>query len=1093
MRPASVEADRRDELLGKGWQKSGDLLWTTSGDAEGFHVLVAEARAGYAWRTAATLRQAGLAADQWIGNACLTGSGKRVAVVYAPRTFVNDAKLFDRGGYTAVVDLGTGQVADVPVKTTLAHYNPGCGTGEVVALTQAADTDLGRTGVFTLDTATGGLSGRTELNGQFTSAVPTAKGVVVAGANALALVEPTGKLQALNRTRGVAYHLTPDADGGVVYADNTKDDDVEVRYVAEIGEDSTPLAGGHAGKVGISRGSAGRVFLTGAPDRVQALPRTVRALDVDADAQVSTTGDAAVTDARSSGKTAVLSAQPVHIAAKSTKTGRDLGFTVDPANDPVRPTELGREDLAAQAPPAGSGSVGVTADDPDSVCSVPRNDPAIQVYQPKPKQVEWAADLAVFGKLDIARPANWHSNGLTGYRPQVSFPPRVLQGGGRVPAQVLLGVLGQESNLWQASKHTMPGDYGNPLIGNYYGLESYDDDPANDWIIRPTESDCGYGVSQMTDGMRRGGSLPPAQQKAIATDYTAAIAAGLQLLQEKWNQLQTAGVRINDNDPAKIENWFAAVWSYNSGYHFPGEAGSHGAYGLGWTNNPANPRYPGDRQAFGTSPRDFATPQRWPYPERVMGFAANPPSGYEAPGVEVPFFRAAWWNTDAQRAAVKPDKYTFCVQAKNFCAPGQLYTPDDPSVVGEPAGPCGHTSEAGYFDLKCWWHDSVTWKADCATSCGNEFVRYDWEDYQYSEPADGTSYPPVCGAAGLPADALVVDDLPRETPPVRDVNCKRSNFSNGAFELSYGTNAQGQQSGKIALQQSGGGYGSHFWFTDVGADNAVGRALRVSARWTLHTVLTTPAEVWVSRPKALESSKSPVNYVVDTANGPLTVTATWPGTDDKWVNLGAFPFNGRPSVSVSSVNLANDNGNKIAFDAVAFVPQTGMTFNQVVKMASNHSGQCLAIQGGSTAAGAPAVQRPCDGGFAENWGLSLISTYVANDAGGNPHKYYNYRIVNRNSGRCLVVPDNRTDVGAPVQQADCALNAWNQSWVSYNEVANQPGASPKNHFFNRNSNLYLGIADCNLTAGAPVQQIQSGTVCSTDGNANTLRLSFINN
>ena len=55
------------------------------------------------------------------------------------------------------------------------------------------------------------------------------------------------------------------------------------------------------------------------------------------------------------------------------------------------------------------------------------------------------------------------------------------------------------------------------------------------------------------------------QQRAIALDYATNIAAGLRILQQKWNQTYHAGININDGDPARIENWFAAVWAYNSG------------------------------------------------------------------------------------------------------------------------------------------------------------------------------------------------------------------------------------------------------------------------------------------------------------------------------------------------------------------------------------------------------------------------------------------------------------------------------------------------------------------------------------------------
>ncbi|MFS8097474.1 hypothetical protein LFM09_10085 [Lentzea alba] len=52
-----------------------------------------------------------------------------------------------------------------------------------------------------------------------------------------------------------------------------------------------------------------------------------------------------------------------------------------------------------------------------------------------------------------------------------------------MPVQVLLGVLGQESNLWQAKRHVMPGQTGNPLVGNYYGVDYYNDTGADDWNI----------------------------------------------------------------------------------------------------------------------------------------------------------------------------------------------------------------------------------------------------------------------------------------------------------------------------------------------------------------------------------------------------------------------------------------------------------------------------------------------------------------------------------------------------------------------------------------------------------------------------------
>src|SRR4051794_4386801 len=161
--PPSVQDKDRAGLIGPNWQRSVDRMWTTAGDASGFHLLVAEAKTGYSWRTAATLSQPGVEADSWIGNACVTGSGRRAVVVYAPRTFTNEAQLFDRGGFTAVVDLVSGVVTKLPIRTSLAYYNPGCGTAETAVLSQGGDEDLDKTRVMTLDTTNATLGRKIEV------------------------------------------------------------------------------------------------------------------------------------------------------------------------------------------------------------------------------------------------------------------------------------------------------------------------------------------------------------------------------------------------------------------------------------------------------------------------------------------------------------------------------------------------------------------------------------------------------------------------------------------------------------------------------------------------------------------------------------------------------------------------------------------------------------------------------------------------------------------------------------------------------------------------------------------------------------------
>src|SRR5262249_24445837 len=145
-----------DRLLPKGWQAAKDRAVTTAGDITGLHVLVADESTGYAWRTAATLADNTFDADQWIGNACVTGSGRKAVVVYAPRNCTNIPDAMARGGFVAIVDLTSGAVRKLAVRSTLAYYSPGCGTGDAVAVSSLSDK--GTTALSLVDAATGAVS-----------------------------------------------------------------------------------------------------------------------------------------------------------------------------------------------------------------------------------------------------------------------------------------------------------------------------------------------------------------------------------------------------------------------------------------------------------------------------------------------------------------------------------------------------------------------------------------------------------------------------------------------------------------------------------------------------------------------------------------------------------------------------------------------------------------------------------------------------------------------------------------------------------------------------------------------------------------------
>ncbi len=72
-------------------------------------------------------------------------------------------------------------------------------------------------------------------------------------------------------------------------------------------------------------------------------------------------------------------------------------------------------------------------------------------------------------------------------------------------------------------------------------------------------------------------------------------------------------MRVNNGDPAKIENWFHALWAYNSGMYPREQSDPTAPWGLGWANNPANPSYPANRAPFlELTYADAAKPQNWP-------------------------------------------------------------------------------------------------------------------------------------------------------------------------------------------------------------------------------------------------------------------------------------------------------------------------------------------------------------------------------------------------------------------------------------------------------------------------------------------------
>ncbi|MFJ4000173.1 golvesin C-terminal-like domain-containing protein [Streptomyces parvus] len=993
-KPEAVAPKYRPSLLGSDYKKSADTVFATSGDGTGFHLLVADEADGYGWKTAATLAEPGFDTDTWVGQACLTASGNRAAVAYAPRTFTNKPELMARGAFAAVVDLKTGKVIKLPFQASLAYFNPGCGSGEQAVFTQLSyeGDQKQQTRLISVDASTGEAGTPVAYAGQVTSAVPVKDGIVAAHGNKVVKAGAKGKLAEVTRTRQVPFEFTVDASDGLTYIDRTatrSSKKASTSFAQHLSADQlrakeaepVTIASGPLTDWDLASTAQGTVFVTGKAATKGKLPRTVKNPGgISKDASLSSHGHAAVTTAWADGKDTRIRPEEAAtertvrtklrvLGAKKTVTldarpgknriGGEKAEAQGKAASPALPQTTTqstkpsiRDDSGLSAQSMRSQVVAAAADAPsegtaERTCSVPRNDVNKQAFQPTPRQVEWAADQAVVGKLDLYRGANWKNTGTGNYTPQALFPPIVLAGdpNGKldtedgdndrwhIPSQILLGITAQESNMWQATRFAVPGVTANSLVGNYYGVDYAPDGAQLDpWRINWADADCGYGITQVTDGMRLPGhgqsTLSPLAQEAVALDYTANIAAGAQILSKKWNETHQAGMTVNNGHPQWIENWFFALWAYNSGFYPTADSGGHS--GVGWTNNPANPLWKANRvpflqHALDASRDDYshaAQPQHWPYQEKVIGWAARPISAMFAPGDMQAGYRPAWWNNVIYRATAKPPIDLFC-DSSNSCDPGKIGD-NDSNDPGQ--GAC--TLDSGDKDtnphwLHCWWNKAVEWKdCDSGAQCGYQTHRF---NTSFPEQPDANSYPPRC-SSGLPANALIVDDLPNGATPAgsHDRSCGPVK-SDGTFTFNF-TEWNGTYPGKMDTHQIGAAYQNHFWFTHTRTPESHpsnADRMKVTGTWKLGQRITThggQAKVYAHIPDhGAQTSKA--EYRIKHAHGTAVKAISQDANQsNKWVDLGAYRFNDSfPEVSLHNFN-GGDGSKDIAYDAIAFVP-----------------------------------------------------------------------------------------------------------------------------------------------------------------------------
>lgn len=966
--PAPDRLANPDQVLARQWRASTDRAVITSGDETGFHLLVADEKDAYQWRSVATLSEPGWLTDQWIGQHCVTGSGRRAVIVYAPRQFTNREDLLDRGGYAAVVDLATGTVKKLGRGASLAYYNPGCGVDETAVVSRLETREgTASTWLGVVDAAAGTVTRHTTAAGQLTSAIPFRGDVVAARGASLVAINPAGHERRLLDTPGAPFRVYPDAEAGLAFQTA---DDTTVHFHRLSGTRVTNVGHARRGTVKLRPGAGGRVFLAGhhATRAVSpALAGGWKAIDTGPDSDISTTGGLAISRV-TTGKEAAGSADvapvsdgmpdQVTITAR-TGTGSPVAFTTQP--------QPGDGQRSAGPPASRSSANSVPSYDystvpyePDRLCGISRNDPSTQTYQPNFQQVEWAADLAVRNMLTFQRPANWSNNNLPAYSPQGLFPQIPLAGGGNVPAQVMLGILAQESNLWQASWHVVDGSAGNPLTSlGYYGLDLETPNVQEiTWHDTNAKVDCGYGVAQVTTGMRLddrgrtvdGLTITDLHQKAVALDYATNIAAGLRILQAKWNETRNAGLIANDGAAQYIENWWFAIWAYNTGFWRYEDRHEHnGSWGVGWSNNPANPRYPADRRMFLTAPLDVPDdfvdddvgydnakhPNHWSYPERVIGWAYTSliKVDYRAHDFG-PTYHTATLGLDRFRA--QPGHFTFCApepidQGGNECAPGTRNEND----LGEPAGPCTRR------DLTCWWHYPKTW-ANCAQDCGREFRRYTSVE---PRPYYDSIYPSQCSVTELPSGAKIIDDL-SVTQKTGPGGCTPNWTRGGTFSLRFGDHVRNGYRiypSKVDFHQIGAGFGGHFWFAHTMRELDVDQYndhRKVTGTWTIdptnawtrvfvhvpdHGAHTRQADYKIYLPGQATSTKH------------RAIPTRW--EQNKWIDIGVFDFRGSGSPRVELSNFTQDGKyvDDIAWDAIAVQPLASKPSHFVVALGDSFS------------------------------------------------------------------------------------------------------------------------------------------------------------
>ena len=909
---------------------AGDEIVDGRGDSGGWHLYAASSGGGWDWRPLATLAPAGLDAngERWTGRQCLTGDGRYVVAVAAPWSTDNTPAGADRGGVAYVVDAHTGAVRPLASGVSLYYFSPSCGPGSTVALTRYIGSDEQSTQLVLVDAARASVRAVTRLRGQYTNAVPAAgSGFLAVSGDSVVAVSAAGRITVRARATGQPFDLVANAAGGVDYLVGTGRSAASVWHLD--GKGARKVGGGVFDRLALYEGRDGHTVAAGTT-RLAAAAGIVALTRQTAPTEAASLDGTAYSPvpARSARRSVTATGAPLLLDSR----GRTMSWmpTAAAPRFAMLPTVLHDGDTTAMFASRAAAGTATTA----TTCAVARNDVYLQAMQPSPEDVDWAANLAGRSLLtgNAARPSGYANLNLPSYSPSSDFPLPMPFGAGAasIPREVLEGILAQESNFNQASWHSVQGVAGNPMIADYYGA-------AGGYVAGVATPDCGYGLGQVTTGMHTGEMSYDLQRK-VAVDYAENVAASAQLLAQKWHQLAAAGITANNADPSVIENWYMAIWAYNSGLH--ASTGS-GPWGLGWANNPANPDYPYNRHPFlhddssglyDITYADASTPGNWPYQEKVFGWIEVPiesaltgNASYEGtietldPSSNINVIRS-----DAYELT-RPANTAFCTVTNNQCDPTvcsqSTYGGNCDPLTTDGTGPCTRA------DYECWWHSPVNW-CSLLTPCHDGTWEYNAGD---SEPPaqSGDYYPlPACSVSttDIPAGTQIVDSQ-ANTVNLQGCDYSNENWANsGSFAFTYGDPAvPTSQQTDMDVHQLGTGLGGHMWFTHTDEPtDANGVSLwGATGTWTPQ-IGKGRYQVKVFIPAA-GASATQANYtIVNRAGLTWTVPVNQNSYTDQWVSLGYYWLG--PGAYVSLTNLHVLTSGDLAFSGMAFVPQAAGSY-----------------------------------------------------------------------------------------------------------------------------------------------------------------------